>query len=269
MMVTVVTPALNGMRWLAECIDSVQRQASPQVEVEHILVDGGSTDGTPEYAASRGCTVLTREEPSIAFAINKGAFSSSGELIGFLGCDDMLLPGALDTVVRRRQRDGRRWFVGGVRWVDERGASRGVVGAPPAWLTAPILASLGWNCVAPMSTYLSRDLFEELGGLKTSFSHADDYEFFVRALEREPFARIARTLSCSLRRGDAMSMDRNATHLAELEAIAAQGAPRSRSQRALYHYGFKLWLNAANPRWAALKQVDAFRARRRQLAASA
>jgi glycosyltransferase involved in cell wall biosynthesis len=268
MIVTVVTPALNGMRWLAECIDSVQRQAGPEVEAEHILVDGGSTDGTPEYAASRGCTVLTREEPSIAFAINKGAFSSSGELVGFLGCDDVLLPGALEAVVRRRRRDARRWFVGGVRWLDERGASRGDFRAPPGWLTGPMLASLGWNCVPPMSTYLSRDLFEELGGLDPSLSYADDYEFFVRVLEREPFARIARTLAGSRRHDDAMSMNRNATHLAELEAIAEQGASRSRSRRALCHYGLKLWLNATNPRWAALKQVDAFRTRRRQLAAA-
>ena len=85
MIVTVVTPALNGMRWLPECIDSTQQQAGPDIEVEHIVVDGGSSDGTPDYAASRGCTVLTREEPSVAFAINKGAANASEELIGFLG----------------------------------------------------------------------------------------------------------------------------------------------------------------------------------------
>jgi hypothetical protein len=54
-------------------IDPTQRQASPEADVEHIVVYGGSTDRIPEYAVSRGCTVLTREEPSIAVAINKGA----------------------------------------------------------------------------------------------------------------------------------------------------------------------------------------------------
>jgi glycosyltransferase involved in cell wall biosynthesis len=72
----------------------------PEVEVKHIVVDGGSTDGTPEYAASRGCTVLTREKPGIAFAINEGAANASGDLIGFLGCNDILLPGALEEVAR-------------------------------------------------------------------------------------------------------------------------------------------------------------------------
>jgi glycosyltransferase involved in cell wall biosynthesis len=265
-LVTVVTPALNGMRWLSECIDSTFGQASSHVDVEHILVDGGSTDGTPEYAASRGCTVLTREEPSIAFAINKGAANSSGDLIGFLGCDDVLLPGALEAVARHYRRGDRRWFVGGVRWLDERGLSRGDFRAPPSWLTAPALASLGWNCIPPMSTYLRRDLFEELGGFLPSYAHADDYEFFVRLLRQERFHRIGRTLAGARRHDDSMSMDRNAVHLAELEAIAAQSAPRSAPARWLHRYGLKLWLNATNPRWSALKRVDAFQARHRAMA---
>jgi glycosyltransferase involved in cell wall biosynthesis len=259
--VTVVTPALNGMRWLPECIDSTQRQAGPDIEVEHIVVDGGSSDGTPDYAASRGCTVLTREEPSIAYAMNKGAFSSAGELIGFLGCDDALLPGALDAVVAHQRRDGRRWVVGGVRWLDERGASRGEIQAPPSWVNAPILASLGWNCVAPMSTFVSRSFFEELGGFDSAFAHAIDYEFFVRALKHEPFARVARTLSTAMRHSDAMSMDRNAAHLAELKAIEKQHAPRSWALRTMYRYRLKLLLNLTNPKWSALKRVDAVRAR--------
>jgi glycosyltransferase involved in cell wall biosynthesis len=268
-LMSVVTPALNGMKWLSECIDSTLRQASPNVEVEHIVVDGGSTDGTPEYAASRGCTVLTREEPSIAFAINKGVSNARGELIGFLGCDDVLLPGALDAVARRYQRGRGRWFVGGVRWLDERGVSRGDFRAPPSWLTAPALASLGWNCIPPMSTYLNRDLLEETEGFLTSYSHADDYEFFVRLLSREKFERIGRTLAGARRHSNAMSMDRNAVHLAELETIAAQSAPPSASARRLSRYGLKLWLNATNPRWSALKRVDAFRARHRTGATSA
>jgi glycosyltransferase involved in cell wall biosynthesis len=268
MIVTVVTPALNGMRWLADCIDSTQGQAGPDIDVEHIVVDGGSSDGTPDYAASRGCTVLTREEPSIAYAMNKGSFNSTGELIGFLGCDDALLPGALDTVVGQYRRDGGRWLVGGVRWLDERGTSRGEIQAPPSWVSAPILASLGWNCVAPMSTFLSRSFFEELGGFDSRFSQAVDYEFFLRALKREPFVRVTRTLSTAMRHSDALSMDRNAAHLAELKAIEEQHAPRSWSRRTLYRYRLKLWLNATNPRWSALKRVDAFRARDRAMAPS-
>ena len=120
-----------------------------------------------------------------------------------------------------------------------------------------------------MSTYLSRGFFEELGGFDPSFSHADDYEFYLRALRREPFARVPRTLSAARRHSDAMSMDRNAVHLAELRAIEEQNAPRSWPRRMLYRYGLKLWLNATNPTWATLKRVDAFRASHHTMAPSA
>ena len=54
MLVTVVTPTLNAIAYLDECIRSVERQAGPNVTVEHIVVDGGSTDGTAELRARRG-----------------------------------------------------------------------------------------------------------------------------------------------------------------------------------------------------------------------
>ena len=225
MIVTVVTPALNGMRWLPECIDSTQHQAGPDIEVEHIVVDGGSSDGTPDYAASRGCTVLTREEPSIAYAINKGAFSSSGELIGFLGCDDILLPGALDAVAGHYRRDGRRWLVGGVRWLDERGASRGEIQAPPSWVNAPVLASLGWNCIAPMSTFVRRSFFEELGGFDSTFAHAMTMSSLSGPSRREPFARVARTLSA--RAGDTRRHEHGPQRRASGRARGHRGAERA------------------------------------------
>ena len=85
MKVTVVTPSLNGMRYLDECIESVKIQRSENVDVEHMIVDGGSTDGTLKFARQRGCTVTTRKDDGIFDAINKGSFAAQGELLGFLG----------------------------------------------------------------------------------------------------------------------------------------------------------------------------------------
>src|SRR5919106_579373 len=116
MIVTVVTPTLNAMHYLAECIQSTRSQKSDNVDVDHVVVDGGSTDGTVEFARSQGCTVMTGKDEVIFDAINKGSFNSNGVLLGFLGADDVLLPGALDAVVRAHQQHGARWLVGRVRW---------------------------------------------------------------------------------------------------------------------------------------------------------
>ena len=85
MIVTVVTPTLNGVRHLRECIESARRNKSRGIEVEHVIVDGGSTDGTVELARSYGLRVMQGKDKGIFDAINKGSFASSGELLGFFG----------------------------------------------------------------------------------------------------------------------------------------------------------------------------------------
>src|SRR5271157_5126769 len=112
------------MRYLDECIESVKIQRSENVDIEHMIVDGGSTDGTLEFARQQGCTVMTGKDDGIFDAINRGSFAAQGELLGCLGCDDILLPGALEQVAQTYERSGRHWVGGGVRWLDSRGTPR-------------------------------------------------------------------------------------------------------------------------------------------------
>jgi len=266
MKVTVVTPSYNGMRYLDECIVSVKIQRSKNVDVEHMVVDGGSTDGTVEFARERGCTVMTGKDEGIFDAINKGSFAARGELLGFLGCDDLLLPGALERVVQAYEQSGRRWVVGGIRWLDGPGTSRGDLAAPPRWINVPMSASLGWNCIMHMATYVNADLFRELEGFDKEMKYAGDYDFFLRALGIEPFARIGRTLACFRRHGNNQSMACTPKHRAELEAVESEFGPSGEWQKQYYRYLLKVWLNITNPRWFACKRVDSFRATRSKLA---
>jgi glycosyltransferase involved in cell wall biosynthesis len=259
MLVSVVTPSLNGIKWLPACIDSVRQQAGPGVEVEHLFVDGGSTDGTPEYAASRGCAVMGREEPGVDFAINKGVRNSRGELVVYIGCDDILLPGAVEAVVRRYRQDRRRWLVGGCLWIDEDGRSLGPLRAPRNWMTPSMLATLGWNPF-PM-VFWNRELFDELGGYGTELVYAGDYDIHLRALMREPFSRIGRPLAACARHHGNVSRDRSPAHLAELAAVAELPGPLPSWQRLAYRYAMKLWFNATSPSWFLRKRIGAVGAR--------
>jgi glycosyltransferase involved in cell wall biosynthesis len=251
--ISIVTPSLNGMRYLPECIESTRREESNRVQVEHIIVDGGSTDGTPEYAASRGCKVMYREG-GIHEALNIGFGSARGLLFGILGCDDFLLPGALHAIVDDYERSRRRWIVGSCRWLDARGHDLGKFRSPPEWLTAPMLASLGWGCVPTTSTYVHKDLFADLRGFNTAFNCSGDYDFWVRALAQEHFSRITRVVSCCYRHGANMSMRRD-DYRAETQMIADLYAPKAQAQRGAYRFLLKSWLNATNPRWFTIKMV--------------
>jgi glycosyltransferase involved in cell wall biosynthesis len=261
MIVTVVTPTLDAMSYLPACVESARSQKSDRVDVEHVVVDGGSSDGTVEFARSAGCTVLTGKDEGIFDAINKGSFNSNGALLGFLGADDILLPGALDAVVRAHERHGARWLVGRIRWIDALGVGRGDQSPPPSWVTAPMLASLGWNCIPHPSTYIHREFFEQLGGFDKKLKYSGDYDFFVRARQFDSFVGIPRTLSCFRRHGGNMSMRPDAAHLAEIEAIAERFGPSAPWQRLAYRYFLKLWLNGGSLPWFARKRIDAVRAR--------
>jgi glycosyltransferase involved in cell wall biosynthesis len=259
--ITIVTPSLNGIDYLRECIESVRSQQTATVTVEHILVDGGSTDGTPELARALGATVLTREEESPYAALNKGSFAASGTLIGSIGCDDIMLPGALEEVARRYEQTKATWLVGRSRWFNERGA-RGVVKPPPAWMTGEMLASLGWSCVPQIATFFHRDLYADIGGYDASYMHSGDYDLFVRLLLRgERFVPIDRCLCAWRMRPTSISTAPSPRRDAENARIRTQYAPASLGRRTLYRFLLKVWLNGTNPRWFAYKRLDGTRTR--------
>src|SRR5262249_54200127 len=93
---SVITPSFNPSPWLALCIASVADQA---VDVEHIVQDAGSTDGTLEWL--RGDTrVQPFIEPDRGMydGVNRGLHRAAGDILAYLNCDEQYLPGCLQTV---------------------------------------------------------------------------------------------------------------------------------------------------------------------------
>jgi glycosyltransferase involved in cell wall biosynthesis len=263
MIVTVVTPTLNAVEYLDECILSAARNASPDIEVEHVIVDGGSTDGTVELAERRGLRVMAGKDRGIFDAINKGSFGSRGELLGFLGADDTLLPGGLAAIVGAYRRSGKRWVVGGIRWTDAKGRDLGGLAAPPAWMTPRMLVCLGWNPIMHMGTYISRDYFEALGGFDIGYRDAGDYEMFCRALSGAPYARVSHPIACFRRTGVNNSAVNGARMAAEYARILRTFGPSSAAERKLWRSALKAYFNFGNPDWLAAKIADAARTRLR------
>lgn len=261
MIVTVVTPTLNGKDYLEECILSAERNNSKTVEVEHLIVDGGSTDGTVELAESHGLRVLKGKDSGIFDAINKGSFNSSGELLGFLGADDVMLPGALDPVVALYERSGRRWVVGGIRWIDQRGRSLGELAAPPSWMTPRMHVCLGWNPIMHMATYFSRAFYTELSGFNIDYKVSGDYEMFTRALSVAPYARLRQPVACFRRTGANTSATQSARGDREIQQFAGRYGPRTDFERRIWRSVLKARLNFGNPQWLVSKLASRSRQR--------
>lgn len=260
---TVVTPTLNGIDFLAECIASVKRNERHDLRIEHVIVDGGSTDGTVELARANGLRVLTGKDRGIFDAINKGSFDSSGELLGFLGADDTMEDGAMAAIVEAYRRSGRRWVVGGIRWTDERGRGMGELAAPPSWMTVRMHVCLGWNPIMHMATYVSRDFFQELGGFNIEYRDSGDYDMFARALSKEPYARVARPLACFRRTGQNNSAVNVARAEGECRRVLDTFGPASQAERRLWRGVLKSWFNLSNPTWLCWKLQERARLRLR------
>jgi glycosyltransferase involved in cell wall biosynthesis len=97
-LVSVVTPSFNQGRFLRDCLESVELQTYPRVE--HVVVDGGSTDESREILAAAGDSVSWTSEPDRgqADAVNKGFEASTGEIVGWVNSDDGLFD--VDTIER-------------------------------------------------------------------------------------------------------------------------------------------------------------------------
>jgi glycosyltransferase involved in cell wall biosynthesis len=259
MIVTVVTPTLNAVEYLGECIQSLRANEAAGIEIEHVIVDGGSTDGTVELAQSFGLRIMTGKDRGIFDAINKGSFNARGELLGFLGADDVMLPGGMQAVVDAYRKLGCCWVVGGIRWIDERGRGLGGLAAPPAWMTARMTTCLGWNPVMHMGTYFSREFFTRLGGFNIDYRDSGDYEMFARARSVARYGRIARPVACFRRTGANNSVVNSERTRRENQTVLDRFGPRSKIERQMWRYAMKIWFNFANPTWLATKITQPIR----------
>ena len=91
---SIITPTFNRRDMLVEALDSVAKQGWP--EIEHIVVDGGSTDGTLDLIASRPeLQLIGGPDQGVYDALNKGIAAATGDVVCLLNSDDAFEPGAL------------------------------------------------------------------------------------------------------------------------------------------------------------------------------
>src|SRR3954466_15542507 len=95
--ISVITPCLNAHATIERALASVAEQGYEPLE--HVVIDGGSTDGTLDLlAAHPGLVVRSGPDRGLSHAMNKGIELAQGEVVGWLNADDFYLPGALELV---------------------------------------------------------------------------------------------------------------------------------------------------------------------------
>jgi hypothetical protein len=176
-LVSVITVIFNGCPHVENCLASVFAQ--DYANIEHIVVDGGSTDGTLDLLREHDDEIaFWKSEPDggVYDAWNKGLREARGEWICFLGVDDEFLPGAVSAYMACAADNPQAEYLSSkVKWVHPSGYER-TLGEPWIW---PRFAK--FMCTAHVGSMHRRRLFDRVGVYNTSYRIVGDYELLLRS----------------------------------------------------------------------------------------
>jgi len=202
-LVTVVIPVFNGEPFVAKAVESVRAQTMNDVEI--IVVDDGSTDGTQAVLAQLERTHLIhwyqQDHGGPARSRNRGIESARGEFIALLDCDDVWLPDKLAAQLSIMRGDPE---VGLVHTdfdvVDEHGAVLEHVSARQS--PEPIVqAFVGGHTALPSTLLIRKEVLQKVGALRPELYGSEDSDLTVRLYTVTKFACIDRVLVRKLQRG--------------------------------------------------------------------
>jgi glycosyltransferase involved in cell wall biosynthesis len=185
--ITVITPSFNAAATIEATLESVRAQGYPRLE--HLVVDGGSSDGTVEILASAaGVRYVSEPDRGLAHALNKGIAMASGEVVGELNADDVYEPGALQAVGEAfRDHPETAWLTGYCRIIDGDGQEirRAITEYKNAFLRRYSLGLyLTHNFISAPSTFFRRAALEESGGFDERYRISVDYDLQLRVARR-------------------------------------------------------------------------------------
>ncbi len=183
MKVTLITVCYNNKTTIGQTITSVQGQTYPNIE--HLIIDGASTDGTLEVInqlKNPHTVVISEPDNGMYHAINKGLNRASGHIIGLLHSDDELYaPNTIEQIVAHFEQSQAHWVFGNGLFVHYQNPHQIIRN----WISNPYKKWKVWLGWVPLHTtmYFTREAVQQLGDYDTRYRIASDYEYTLRALK--------------------------------------------------------------------------------------
>ncbi|HEV3413655.1 MAG TPA: glycosyltransferase family 2 protein [Puia sp.] len=183
MKISVITATYNSAATVTDTLTSVCRQDYP--DIEHIIVDGRSSDGTLEIVANfpHVAKIISEKDKGIYDAMNKGIGMATGDVVGILNSDDIYIdPSVLSAVAKAFADPSVMTVYADLQYVHPHDLDK----VKRTWITGPFRKNsfyFGWMPPHP-TFFVRKEVYERIGLFNTELRSAADYELMLRILLR-------------------------------------------------------------------------------------
>jgi glycosyltransferase involved in cell wall biosynthesis len=245
-LISIITPNKNGERFLEQTIQSVLAQRAGEVDLEYIVLDGASTDGSLgiiERYRDMIDVVISEPDTGPAAAINKGLEMARGEIIAWLNADDVYHPNALARVLEVMDANPKAALsFGSCRIIDEHGQEIRRPITRFKELFFPLSSRFTIQCINYISQpamFFRRSALEQAGPLREDLKAAFDYDLTLRLWRHGGAVRVPGPPLADFRwhQGSISGSHFQAQFQEELQAAARDAGPLA--PQTLIHHGVR------------------------------
>lgn len=184
MKVSIITVVYNGAEFIRDCIESILNQTYPNIE--YIIVDGKSTDGTVDIVNSYGTKVarfISESDRGLYDAMNKGIGLATGDVIGLLNADDFYRHDrVIENMVATFEKTNSDAVYGDMLYVDRTDKQKLKRYWRSGWYSENAFL-WGWM-PGHLSFFAKRRLYEQYGLFRLDMKSAADYELMLRFIHK-------------------------------------------------------------------------------------
>lgn len=244
MKVSIITVSFNSAKTIADTIESVLSQDFPQIE--YIIVDGGSSDGTVEIIQQYQDRInhwVSEKDRGMYDAMNKGIALATGDVIGILNSDDVYMNTHVVSELMELMQAKRAQVVFADLILVDQDHPQKVLRYYDSSHFHPNKFKYGWMPAHP-TVFVKRELYEAVGKFSTTYQIAADYEMLIRilAIQRARYAYLPKPI-VRMRSGGAStaSLSRNWILNQEIVRACKENGIYSNMAMLLLKLPFKLW----------------------------
>jgi glycosyltransferase involved in cell wall biosynthesis len=192
--ISIVTPSYNQATFLPSTIRSIRDQNYPNME--YIIIDGGSHDGSVDIIRQyeKFLTYWVSEpDRGQSDAINKGWKRVTGDIVGYLNSDDLLLPGSLDRVSAFFEKNENIDFIyGNAIYINESGETIGRLHGYPFDLHLLLLRKI---TIPQPAMFFRKSILDDIGYLDENLHYSMDFDFWLRTAKHHTLEHIPHDLA--------------------------------------------------------------------------